>query len=50
MDIEIPSAQFNIARLLNTMENMPCESIHGNLKLIQWKQDNGLDLLAPTLH
>jgi hypothetical protein len=50
ISMEILSAQFNISGLLDTIQDMPCESICGNLRSIQWKQDNGSNLLASTLH
>jgi hypothetical protein len=34
IDMEIPSTQYNIAGLLDTIQNTPCESIHSNLKSI----------------
>jgi hypothetical protein len=34
IDIEVPTAKFNIEGLLNTIKNTPCESLHENLKSI----------------
>jgi hypothetical protein len=36
INIEVPAAKFNIDGLLETIKNIPCESLRDNLKSIQW--------------
>jgi hypothetical protein len=50
IDIEVPTAVFNIEGLLNTINNTPYEALRENLKSIQWKQEDGSPLPAATFH
>ena len=50
IDIEVPITKFNIDGLLDTIKNIPCESVHENLKLIQCTQEDGSALTAATFH
>jgi hypothetical protein len=47
---KVPTSQFNIGGLLDTIGNTPCKIICDNLKSIQWKPNDGLDLFSQTLH
>jgi hypothetical protein len=50
LDIEVPTAKFNIAGLLDTIKNTQCESIRENLKSIQWSQEDGSPLPLVSFH
>jgi hypothetical protein len=44
IDMEIPHAKFSIFGLLDTIQNMPYESIRSDLQSMQWKEDDGSEL------
>ena len=50
LDIEVPTAKFNIERLFHTINNTLCESIPENLKSIQWSQEDRSPLPPVSFH